>query len=83
MHGADAIPSDRRRFLSNILEEKEKGVAIDPTCINIRRLERTKPNLIHFKWAGGSVDIPQKNCNPFFGYNVAIVSLKTEISADT
>jgi len=24
-----------------------KGVAIDPTCINIGRLERTGPNLIH------------------------------------
>jgi len=27
-----------------------KGIAIDPTCINIRRLERTETNLMHFKW---------------------------------
>jgi len=26
------------------------GVAIDPTCINIGRLERTEPNLVHFIW---------------------------------
>jgi len=26
------------------------GVAIDPTCIHIGRLERTEPNLIRFKW---------------------------------
>jgi len=24
------------------------GVAIDPTCIKVGRLERTQPNLIHF-----------------------------------
>ena len=28
----------------------EKGVAIDPTCIIIGRLERTEPNLIPFNW---------------------------------
>jgi len=29
----------------------DKGVvAIDPTCINIGRLERTESNIIHFKW---------------------------------
>jgi len=27
-----------------------KGVAIDPTCINIGRLQCTEPNLMHFKW---------------------------------
>ena len=26
------------------------GVAIDPTCSNMGRLERTEPNLIRFKW---------------------------------
>jgi len=26
------------------------GVAIDPTCIKMGRLERTELNLIHFKW---------------------------------
>jgi len=35
-----------------------KGVTFEPTCINIGRLERTEPNLIHFKGAVGSVDIP-------------------------
>jgi len=29
---------------------KFMGFAIDPTCINIGRLERTKLNLVHFKW---------------------------------
>ena len=28
------------------------GVAIDPTCINMGRLERKEPNLIHFKLSG-------------------------------
>jgi len=38
-------------------EIKQKmGVAIiDPTCINIGRLERTEPNLIHFTWGVGSI----------------------------
>jgi len=26
------------------------GIAIDPTYINIGRLERTEPNIIYFKW---------------------------------
>jgi len=29
---------------------RKKGVAIDPTCMNIGRLESTEANLIHFKW---------------------------------
>ena len=36
------------------LQKKKKtigeGGAIDPTCINIGRLDRTEPNLLHFKW---------------------------------
>jgi len=28
-----------------------KDVATDPTYIKIGRLERTEPNLIHFKWS--------------------------------
>jgi len=37
------------RVLEMLLLEKYKGVAIDPTCINTGRLERT--NLMYFKWA--------------------------------
>ena len=29
---------------------KLRGVAIDPTYIDIGRLERTAPNLMHVKW---------------------------------
>ena len=44
--------------------EKILGVANDPTCINIGRLRRTKPNLTHLKYDSRV----NRHSIQFFGY---------------
>jgi len=45
----------------NHFQNEKNDVTIDPICINIRKLERTEPNLMHFKWGS-----PVKGHSVFF-----------------